>query len=434
MSIIIFFASFSLSTNDAIADSDPLNIQAEAVFVFDFDTGVVLYEKNADELLGVASMSKMMTEYIVLEEIEKGTITWEQKVVIDEYVHNLSKATGLSNVGLTQGEEYTIRELYEAMAIHSGNAATVALAQVISGTEKAFVDRMNQKAEELGLKKYYFVNTTGLNNADLLGQYPAGSPTDENQMSARDVGILAYRLIHDFPNSIDFAKTPRLNFRDGRTYDNFNWMLPGLIFEYPGVDGLKTGSTDFAGYSFTSTALIDNRRVVSVVMKAESRNARFFETKKMFDFIQSTEIIEEVISNSYVMPGFEKITVPNGKKTKVNIATKSALELPELLNKDREYTIVIEWDQSKVTQKENGEIEIKAPFDKGEVVGYATIKPTDESSIDFITTEKANEFRVEIVTATEMKKANFFVLIFRGIGSFFQSFWETITGTIGSLF
>jgi hypothetical protein len=88
ISIFTFIASFSFGTNYAIADSDPLNIQAEAVFVFDFDTGVVLYEKNADELLGVASMSKMMTEYIVLEEIEKGTISWEQKVVIDAYVHN----------------------------------------------------------------------------------------------------------------------------------------------------------------------------------------------------------------------------------------------------------------------------------------------------------------------------------------------------------
>ncbi|NRK74321.1 D-alanyl-D-alanine carboxypeptidase, partial [Salmonella enterica subsp. enterica serovar Typhi] len=136
------------------AENDELGLDAGAAILVDANTGEILYEKNTDELLGVASMSKMMTEYIVLESIKNGKISWDQKVKINNYIHRLSGAPGLSNVGLTEGEEYTVKELYQAMAIHSGNAATVALAELIAGTEKNYISVMNQKAEELGLEDF----------------------------------------------------------------------------------------------------------------------------------------------------------------------------------------------------------------------------------------------------------------------------------------
>ena len=217
-------------------------------------------------------MSKMMTEYIVMEAIKNKKITWDQKVKINEYVHNLSKAPNLSNVGLTQGEDYTVKELYSAMAVHSGNAATVALAELISGTETKFVKLMNEKAKKLGLKNYKFVNASGLNNTDLLGSYPTGNEDEENVMTARDTALLAYRLINDYPEVLDYSSISKLKFRDGKEYPNFNWMLPGLIFEYDGVDGLKTGSTDFAGYAHTGTAIRNGQRYITVVMKSTSKN------------------------------------------------------------------------------------------------------------------------------------------------------------------
>ena len=113
---------------------------------------------------------------------------------------------------------------------------------------------MNKKAKEFGLEEYKFVNSSGLNNSDLLGNHPAGDADEENVMSAKATARLAYHLFNDYPEVIDTASKPVLKFRDGRDYKNFNWMLPGLVFEYQGVDGLKTGSTDFAGYGFTATA------------------------------------------------------------------------------------------------------------------------------------------------------------------------------------
>ncbi len=171
---VLVMSQFAYQPGEAVAESDNLGLKAEAAIIIDGETGQIVYEKNADKVLGIASMSKMMTEYIIMESIENGKISWDQKVKINKYVHDLSKAPNLSNVGLTEGEDYTVKELYQAMAVYSGNAATVALAQLVSGSEKSFVKLMNEKAKELGLKNHKFVNASGLNNSDLLGQYPSG--------------------------------------------------------------------------------------------------------------------------------------------------------------------------------------------------------------------------------------------------------------------
>ena len=238
----LFFISVVLfSGKPVLASTNSLSLKGEAAILIDAETGKVLYEKNADQLLGVASMSKMMTEYIVLEAIEEGKIHWDQKVRINEFIHRLSSPNlGLSTVGLTQDEEYTVKELYDSMVIHSANASTVALAELLAGSEANFVKMMNEKAEELGLQDYHFVNSTGLNNSDMLGGHPEGTDVnDENKMSARATAQLAYRLLKDYPEVLQTASQPVLEFR-GVEYKNFNWMLPGLIFEYDGVDGLKT--------------------------------------------------------------------------------------------------------------------------------------------------------------------------------------------------
>ena len=207
-----------------------------------------------------------MTEYILFEAIESGKITWDQEYKVNDYTYKISQDRRLSNVPLRADGTYTIRELYEATAIYSANAATIAIAETIAGTETEFLTLMNEKAEELGLKDYKFVNTTGLNNADLQGMHPKGTgPEDENIMPAKSVAKLAYHLLKDFPEVLDTTSINTKIFREGTEdaikMDNWNFMLPGFVYEYPGVDGLKTGTTNFAGYCFTGTA--DERRETS---------------------------------------------------------------------------------------------------------------------------------------------------------------------------
>ena len=250
---------------------DALDINAGAAILVEASTGKILYAKNEDAALGIASMTKMMSEYLLFEAIHDKKITWDQEQTISEFVHQVSIDMSLSNVPLNAGTKFTIEELYEAMAIYSANGATIAIAEAIAGSETEFVKMMNNKAKELGLENYQFVNSTGLNNRDLKGKHPEGTgPDDENVMSARSTAELAVRLLADYPEVLETTSTPVKEFPGmPGEMKNWNWMLPGLIFEYPGVDGLKTGTTDFAGYCFTGTALRDDLRVITVIMDAK---------------------------------------------------------------------------------------------------------------------------------------------------------------------
>ncbi|MDF2558319.1 MAG: serine-type D-Ala-D-Ala carboxypeptidase [Bacillales bacterium] len=408
---IIFTSIISVNIASVSAEEDTLSLNAEAAILIDADTGQVLYEKNADEMLGVASMSKMMTEYLVLEAINKNKISWDQEVLIDKYVHDLSGAPNLSNVGLTDGETYTVKELFEAMAVYSGNGATVALAQLLGSSEANYIKLMNKKAKELGLKDYYFVNSSGLNNEDLLGQIPAGGPTDENLMSARSTALLAYSLLKDFPEILKTTSIEKLQFKDGRTYPNFNWMLPGLTFGYNGVDGLKTGSTDFAGSCCTITAKKNGQRVISIVMKCKSKEARFQETQKVLNYAFSNFSKKQVSKANSIIKSKKTVPVLKGKTDKVKIAAKSKIDIIVGKNNSEKYQLKFVPDKKKFDKKGN----LTAPVKKGEKVGTAILVDSQGKKISFIDEKGLSTTQTVVVTTQKVEKANIFVLFFRSI-------------------
>ena len=304
---------------------ESLNLNVDAAILVDADTGKILYEKNADAPLGIASMTKMMTEYLLFEAIKEGKITWDQQYSVTDYTYKISQNRALSNVPLRQDGSYSIHELYEAMAIYSANAATIAIAETIAGTEENFVKLMNDKAAEMGLKGYKFVNSTGLNNADLQGMYPANSgATDENVMAAESVATLAYYLMKDYPEVLETTKIAKKTFREGTSdaieMSNWNWMLPGLVYKYEGVDGLKTGTTEFAGHCFTGTATRNGMRVIAVVMKAVDANgswfykARFDAARALFDYGFAQFSKTEIVPSGYKIPKMKQYQLKKKKK------------------------------------------------------------------------------------------------------------------------
>lgn len=424
---VLVMSQFAYQPGEAVAEADNLGLKAEAAIIIDGETGQIVYEKNADKVLGIASMSKMMTEYIIMESIENGKISWDQKVKINKYVHDLSKAPNLSNVGLTEGEDYTVKELYQAMAVYSGNAATVALAQLVSGSEKSFVKLMNEKAKELGLKNHKFVNASGLNNSDLLGQYPSGDEDDENIMTAKDTALLAYHLINDYPEVLKIASIPKLKFRDGKEYPNFNWMLPGLIFEYKGVDGLKTGSTDFAGYGHTGTVIQDGQRYITVVMKSTNKNERFADSTKLMNYAYATFKKEKVLPANYQVKGKETLSVVKGKEKDVKIQSEKAIELlVENGGKDNYKTDLV-IDKNKL----NDDGKLTAPIKKGEKLGYITVTPKKGEDYGYI---NGDPVKVNVVAAESVEKANWFVLSMRAVGGFFGDVWSSVASTVKGWF
>lgn len=258
-----------------------VDLDASSVMLMDAETGHVIYEKNSDISLPAASMSKMMTELIVLEALAADKLDWKSKVSISQYAYDISHHPGYASVQLQQDKAYTVEELFEAMAIHSANGATIALAEAVSGSEKLFVQQMNNKAEELGLEKSSFVNSTGLNNDHLGEFFTVGTREDTNKMSAQDLITLADYLLQHYPSLLDITSQPRY-LANEKEYVNTNRMLSGDLY-FEGVDGLKTGYTDLAGYGFTGTVQQGSVRLLSVVMGTDSELERFAETKKLYE-------------------------------------------------------------------------------------------------------------------------------------------------------
>ncbi|WP_279382034.1 D-alanyl-D-alanine carboxypeptidase family protein [Metabacillus bambusae] len=438
---ILFAFTFVISAfapyTTASAAEEPISVNASSAIIIEESTGTILYGKNIDEKLPVASMAKVMTEYLVLEAIEDKKIKWDQKYTPSEYVYKISQNTSLSNVPLRQDGSYSVQELYEAMAIYSANGAAIALAEIIAGSESAFVKMMNEKAKELGLTNYEFVNATGLENEDLQGMHPEGTSADaENQLSARDMALLSQKLIQDFPKVLETASTPKKVFREGtddRTnMPNWNWMLPGLVYEYEGVDGLKTGSTNNAGSCFTATAVRKGMRVISVVMNAKGESlheSRFVETKKMLNYAFDNFLVKEVFPANFQIKNQSSIPVVKGKEDKVSIQTKDALTLVVKNGEEKAYKPTFKIDESQLTKKG----ELTAPVKKDQKVGTMVVNYEGTgSALSFI--EKNKTPQVELITKEAVDKANWFVLSMRGIGGFFSGLWGTVTDTVKGWF
>ncbi|HDR8183587.1 TPA: D-alanyl-D-alanine carboxypeptidase [Bacillus thuringiensis] len=407
-----------VTSGSASAETAPaIDVKAGSAILVELHSGKILYQKNADESLAIASMTKMMSEYLVHEAVDKGKLKWNQKVRISEYAHKISQDRSLSNVPLENGGSYTVYELYEAMVIYSANGATIALAEAIAGKEVDFVKMMNDKSKEFGMKNYKFVNSTGLTNYDLKGHYPEGTtPDDNNKMSARDCAILAQRLIQDFPNILDTAKIPKKTFQKGGKYPiemvNFNWMLNGLIKQYEGVDGLKTGTTLEAGDCFTGTVERNGMRLISVVIKTNSHTARFDESKKLYDYGFANFEVKKVYEKDSVIQGHETVRIGNAKDKDVVVQAKQAVSLPvQKGNKD------VYKKEFKVLNEEQ-----QAPIKRGVTISQMNISPQDSTDPGFLS---GKSLQVDLVTKYEVEQANWFIRSMRAIGYFFSCMWNS---------
>ncbi|PGX85272.1 D-alanyl-D-alanine carboxypeptidase [Bacillus thuringiensis] len=419
ITVLTLFCSMVVTSGSASAETDPaIDVKAGSAILIEANSGKILYQKNADESLAIASMTKMMSEYLVHEAVDKGKLKWNQKVRVSEYAHKISQDRSLSNVPLENGGSYTVYELYEAMVIYSANGATIALAEAIAGKEVDFVKMMNDKSKEFGMKNYKFVNSTGLTNYDLKGHYPEGTtPEDNNKMSARDCAILAQRLIQDFPNILDTAKIPKKTFQKGGKYPiemvNFNWMLKGLIKQYEGVDGLKTGTTSEAGDCFTGTVERNGMRLISVVIKTNSHTARFDETKKLYDYGFANFEVKKVYEKDSVVQGHETVRIGNAKDKDVVVQAKQAVSLPVQKGSKDVYK-----KEFKVLNKEQ-----EAPIKRGVTISQMIISPQDSTDPGFLS---GKSLPVDFVTKYEVEQANWFIRSMRAIGSFFSGMWNSV--------
>lgn len=404
----------------AATNTGDLNLKAKSAILVNVNTGQIIYNKNAGVSLPPASMSKMMTEYLVEKAIHSGKLNWNSKVNISDYAYTISQNRQDSNVPLRKDYQYTVKELYDAMAIYSANGATIALAEKLGGSEKNFVHIMNQSAKKLGMQDAKFVNSTGLNNSDLGKFASVGGPNADNLMSAKSLAKLAYHIVKDYPSALNVTKIPLKNFTAGVTTPiqmvNWNWMLPGFgqnmhQYTYPGVDGLKTGHTDTAGYCFTGTVKHNGVRFISVVMGTNSIGARFEVTRQLYDYGFNQFSNQTVLKKGQVLKGHSSLMVTKGKSDKTKIALKNSLNLSVKSGNAKNLKPVFHLDQSKLTK----DGKLTAPIKKGEQIGYVTLKSTSGQQMN---TLSGQNIKVPVIATQQVDKANWFVLMMRAIGHF----------------
>lgn len=405
-----------------------IDINAESAILVDGETGKILFAKNIDETLPPASMTKVMTEYLVWDAIDSGKISWDTKTEISDIVYSISANNDFSGVGLRKDVQYSVKELYEAMAINSDNATSIALAELIAGSEGEFVKLMNEKGEELGLSDFKFVNSTGLENKSLGDHYPEGTKKDDtNLLSAKSTVLLVYHLINDYPEALDISSMPTTKF-DGQEIRNWNWMLPHdssylKPHFYEGVDGLKTGNTDLAGYNFTGTASRNGKRLITVVMNTDSVENRFKETAKLLDYGFNNFEEEELFPAGYQLPDKSTVPVAKGKEKFVNIALKDKVVLPIKDGEQDKYTVEYELDESLLNEKG----ELVAPIEKEKIIGKAHVVIDSAEDYGYIL-DKQESKTIDLMTIEKVEKKNWFSLLLSSIGDLFTSLFNKIKG------
>ncbi|WP_299013440.1 serine hydrolase [uncultured Photobacterium sp.] len=315
----------------------PPQIAAKAWILMSYHSGQIIASENEHEQLAPASLAKVMTSYVVGQELKAGHIAADDKVIVSENAWG-KKFPGSSKMFLNVGDEVTVADLNHGVIIASGNDATVALAEHVAGHQSAFVEMMNIHAQRIGMKNSYFANPHGL---DSEGQVT----------TAYDIALLTRSLIHELPDIYPLFKEKSFKFRDIKQ-GNRNALLWDTTLN---VDGVKTGYTQDAGYSLISSAQQNDQRLIAVVMGTESAGARRTESKKLltwgFRFFQD---ITPQFSDKELSP--LKVWYGSPSTIKLEVADSGIITVPRRQRKELEYRISYNH-------------ELEAPVSKGQLVG-----------------------------------------------------------------
>lgn len=354
--------------------ADELNLaeNAKSAIMIEATTGEILYKKNEKERLAPASMTKIMSLILIMENIESGKLKWNDIVVTSNYASSM----GGSQVFLKPNEIMSVEDLVKAICVASANDATVAMAEKIAGTEKAFVKLMNDKSKELGAVNTNFVNSTGL-------------PAKDHYSTAYDMSIMAKELIRH-EKILSFTKIYEDYLR--KNTSNSFWLVNTnkLVRFYDYIDGLKTGFTDDAGYCLTATGKKDNMRLITVVMKEDNTDNRTKDTIAMMDYGFNMYSVKNIISKGNKIGN---IYINLGKEEYADISSLEDINIVNS-NQDNEAKFTYEIETDNVT----------APLSKGSVVGKITVYKDGKyfNSSDLIITKN-------------IKKANIVKVFFRNI-------------------
>ncbi len=374
--LLVFLVFMMLFIFPVKADELKLAENAKSAILIEASTGKVLFEKNADEKLVPASMTKIMSMLLIIENIENGVLKWDQQITVSENASSM----GGSQILLETGEKMSVEDLFKGVAIASGNDAVVALGEAIAGSEEGFVDMMNKRAKELNLKNTNFKTPHGLDTAN-------------HYSSARDMSIMARELVkHE--QVLKYTSVYEDYLRENT--DRKIWLVNTnrLVRFYDGVDGLKTGYTKEAGYCLTATAKKDGMRIIAVVMGEPDSKTRNKEISEMLDYSFAQYKIESLLDHNSTIGKYE---VAKAKDKYTNVVPKDDVTI---LRKKSEKNGNATYEVSLH--------DLKAPIKKGDIVGKLKVKENGK-----------NIRTIDLTTTKDVKKANMGELYLRYLKDIF---------------
>ena len=379
--LVLFTNSIAFAGKIGIEDG------VSAYLLGDFEDGRIVEEYNIDTPLAIASITKLMTYTIVMDEIRNGNISMDDIITIDKEVEEVNGST----FELKEGEKFSVETLLESVLIVSANDSCVALAKHISGDVPSFVNKMNQKAEEIGLEHTRYLNPNGLPEKN-----------GQNTMTVRDIFKLSRYIIKEYPEILEITKKDKIDIEDGIRDEEFvNENTNPLLKEMNGVDGLKTGFTGEAGYCLVSTVKVKGQakgedfRLIGIVMGTKSEEGRKNMSKYLLEYGISNYKKREVLSKNIPV---DIIHIPNANRLEVEVFPKENIRLLEKNNDNILQKIVIDND-------------IQLPLKKGDTIGK-TILYSENS-------EKVLK-EVELILGKNVKEANFITKTFRNLKGFFK--------------
>lgn len=378
VSIILLFLILIPMSLGTYAVED-LNINAKSAILMDASTGAIIYKLNENDRLAPASITKIMTLLLGVEAVEKGRISLQDEVRISEHASSIKGST----VFLEAGEMQVVEELFKAIAIRSANDASVALSEHIAGSEDSFVRMMNERAKDLGMNNTHFANASGW-------------PNDSHYISAHDVAIMSKELLkhsiaHEWLTTYMYDMTVGKRKNSVQTMVNTN----RLIKEYEGANGIKTGSTNEAGFCLAASAKRGNLQLVAVVMGVNNSRVRFDEAMRMLD---------------YGFANYESIAIGNkGDIIESLPVEKGKIQELDLMLARDSYILLPKGDKGNISKEISLPEFVPAPIGAGDVIGELIVR-LDNKEVD----------RVELVSKSSIDKANLFNILNRTLKSYLQ--------------
>ena len=328
------------------AQAVQLQVEGKSALLMDIATGTVLYESNPHEKLAPASVTKVMTMLLIMEAIDSGAIGWNDTVTASE----TAAAKGGSQIYLKVGETMSVSDMVKSIAVSSANDCACAMAEHIAGSEAAFVEKMNERAAQLGMNDTHFVNCTGLDDDDAA---------KEHLTSAHDIALMSRELMVNHPDIQKFTTIWMDTVRNGSFgLSNTN----KLVRFYPGATGLKTGFTSGAGYCLSATAERDGLGLIAVVMGAETSQIRFNSCKQMLDYGFASFALAEP-----QLPEENRVAVKLGTADFVTAVPAEQVKL--LVDKSQ---------RGSITTQVVLEEQVTAPVSKGQKLGTLTVKAGEQ--------------------------------------------------------